>query len=234
MMLHQPRSLALWEDRIFAEAIRGVVGASGVELSGLIKGALAFDNMSLQSIEGTKPIEYVVDKKDLEWLHSCMIARTVEQVDPRMVAGLLEAGGFLIVSAHPMGGDSILLSPAEESGDGIGKEVCSAIFNVDCVLVSKPVFEGINALENSNDERVNGYSSGGLHVEYCSPDIGVDTAVPHERVNGSFSGGLHVDHCLLGERVDHVNWRKEMVKRWSHVSWRENMVKRWSHMSIMM
>ncbi|CAL0326219.1 unnamed protein product [Lupinus luteus] len=39
-------------------------------------------------------VEYAVDPKDLEWLRACMIGKTVESVDPFMVADLLQAEGL--------------------------------------------------------------------------------------------------------------------------------------------
>ncbi|CAL0309784.1 unnamed protein product [Lupinus luteus] len=41
-----------------------------------------------------------------------MVGKTVETVDPRLVSGLLKAEGFLTVTAHTLGGDLVLISPA--------------------------------------------------------------------------------------------------------------------------
>ncbi|CAL0334888.1 unnamed protein product [Lupinus luteus] len=42
-----------------------------------------------------------------------MVGKTVESVDPELVVGILKAEGFVTVVAHPLGGDSVLISPDE-------------------------------------------------------------------------------------------------------------------------
>ncbi|CAL0324595.1 unnamed protein product [Lupinus luteus] len=77
---------------------------------------------------------YSSEKKDLDWLLKCMVGKTVETVDARLVSGLLKAEGLLTVSAHPIGGDLVLISPSE--GDDLNEVLKDAKDWISAIFVS--------------------------------------------------------------------------------------------------
>ncbi|CAL0303330.1 unnamed protein product [Lupinus luteus] len=100
---------------------------------GLDSGAQRFGRGPPPSFKDSIPLSFSADEKDLDWLKGCMVGKTVETVDPRLVSVLLKAEGFLTVSAHSLGGDLVLISPtAGEDLKGVlndAKDWISAIFS---------------------------------------------------------------------------------------------------------
>ncbi|CAL0325059.1 unnamed protein product [Lupinus luteus] len=100
-------------NRSFLEAVVGGGPSRGVAKGAEPQGGVCVEDTNLRLVAAPQPLVYSVDQIDLDWLKTCMIGRTMEMVNPYMVARILEAEGFLTVSAHPLGGDEVLLSPAE-------------------------------------------------------------------------------------------------------------------------
>ncbi|CAL0309786.1 unnamed protein product [Lupinus luteus] len=101
----------LSDSRSFLDVVKGTDGVVGIP---------GLNSVDPSSVKDSGSFSYSAEKVDLDWLQNCMVGKTVETVDARLVSGLLKNEGFLTVAAHPIGGDLVLISPSEEKMAGAG------------------------------------------------------------------------------------------------------------------
>ncbi|CAL0311080.1 unnamed protein product [Lupinus luteus] len=117
--------IKLSDSRSFLDVVKGTDGVVGIP---------GLNSVDPSSVKDSGSFSYSAEKVDLEWLQNCMVGKTVETVDARLVSGLLKNEGFLTVVAHPIGGDLVLISPSE--GEDLNEVLKDAKDWISAIFVS--------------------------------------------------------------------------------------------------